>query len=95
MKRNSKAATHTGMPIRRPAPAISASFSPVAFWVALMRSAYFFWSRNFSASTGSRWPPISSKLSSSRKAAMRSRALIGMWWSHFGQTWRCWSTSGA
>ena len=48
-------------PCSLPCIAISASRSPVAFCAALMRSAYFFWSLNFSASVGPSSAPISSR----------------------------------
>lgn len=38
MKAKSKAAATSGLPLSVPRMAISASYSPLAFWLALMRS---------------------------------------------------------
>src|SRR5690606_28349582 len=74
--------------------AISASYSPVLFWLALMRSTYFFWSLNLSTSVGPRRAAISAVLPRSNSAARRARARIAMWCPHLGQTSRFSSSSG-
>jgi hypothetical protein len=94
MKAKSKAQATMGRRLSVPSIAISASRSPVAFCAALMRSTYFFWSLNLSTSTGPSAAPISTPLSLSRKAASRTRARIGMWKLHFGQTSKFSSSSG-
>ncbi|MCY1276430.1 hypothetical protein D9M70_250950 [compost metagenome] len=94
MKLNSKTQATTGRPSSLPLMAISASFSPVSLCAAVRRSLYFLLSRNFRRSTGSRSAPISSRPSGSRKISRRVRALMRMWWLHFGQTSSVFSSSG-
>ncbi len=94
MKAKSKDEATSGRPLSRPRMAINASYSPVFFWLALMRSPYFFWSLNFSTSVGPRRAAISVVLSTSNSDARRARARIAMWWPHFGQTSRFSSSSG-
>ena len=53
-----------------------ASFSPVFFWVEVMRSRYFLESRNFSGSVGSRLAHSSCAEPSSSSASSRIRALM-------------------
>ncbi|MNN22387.1 hypothetical protein D3C81_1357440 [compost metagenome] len=94
MKLNSKTQATTGRPCSLPLMAIRASFSPVSFWAATRRSLYFLLSRNLRRSTGSRSAPSSSRPSASRNMSRRARAPTRMWWSHFGQTSRVFSSSG-
>ncbi len=95
MKAKSNEAATSGCALSRPCIAISASYSPVLFCEILMRSLYFFWSLNFSASVGPRRAPISvGVVSGSNSEARRARARIAMWWPHFGQTSRFSSSSG-
>lgn len=42
MKAKSNAAATSGLPLSMPRMAIRASYSPLLFWLALMRSPYFF-----------------------------------------------------
>ena len=79
MKRNSKAATTTGWPFRRPFMTTKASSSPVAFFAAVRRSGYFLLSLNLRMSVGFTAAPISSRPSSSSSRLMRSRAPSGLW----------------
>ena len=53
-----------------------ASFWPTFFWVAVMRSRYFFESRNFSGSVGSMLAHCSCAEPSSSSASSRIRALM-------------------
>lgn len=59
--------------------AISASFSPVAFCDAMMRSRYFLVSRNFSGSLGSMLAQCSCAEPGSSNASRRRRASM-VWW---------------
>ena len=77
-----------------PSIAISASRSPLDFCAALIRSEYFFWSLNLSTSVGPSAAPSSRVESGSNSASSRTRARIGMWCPHFGQTSRFSSSSG-
>src|SRR5690606_19848948 len=84
MNAKSNAQATIGRPASAPSIATSASRSPLDFCAALIRSEYFFWSLNFSTSTGPRPAPISVPVPSSRNAASLARARIFMWWPHFG-----------
>ncbi len=78
MKAKSKAEATSGRPLSSPCMAISASYSPVFFCDALMRSLYFFWSLNLSRSVGPRRAAISVVLSASNSDARRARARMAM-----------------
>ena len=65
-----------------------ASFSPVAFCAAFIRSGYFFWSRNCSGSAIGSGTFTSVKTPPSNSAAKRSRGVIAMWWPQLVQTFR-------
>ncbi len=93
MNAKSKAAATIGRCSRLPSSTISASRSPVAFWLDLIRSTYFFWSLNFRTSVGPSSAPISVPVPGSRNDASRTRARTGMWKLHFGQTSRLSSSS--
>ncbi len=94
MYSNSNAVATIGFDFNVPLIAISASFSPVAFCAAAMRSRYFFESRNFKGSIGSSEAKSSSPLPSSMNAPRRARARIEWWCEHFGHTMRLRSSSG-
>ena len=76
MKPKSKATTSTGSSLMVPDIATMASFSPVFFCAAVMRSRYFLESRNFSGSFGDRPASCSWLLPSSRSDCRRLRAEI-------------------
>ncbi|MNZ85919.1 hypothetical protein D3C78_1047260 [compost metagenome] len=93
IKANSNEAATIGMPYSVPFITTSASFSPVAFCAATRRSLYFLESLNFRTSFGSSSLPSSTSLPSSSRVCRRIRAVMRMWWSHFGHTSRLRSSS--
>ena len=79
IKANSNEAATIGMPCKVPFMATKASFSPVSFCAAEMRSLYFLESLNFRISFGSSSLPNSTSLPASSSICNRERAVIRMW----------------
>ena len=88
MKEKSCAAAMIGVRPISPSATSIASFSPVDFCAARIRSGYFFWSRNCSGSTIGSGTLTSEKMPPSNSAVKRARGEIAMWWSQFEQTFR-------
>ena len=88
MKPKSCAAATMGVRPISPSATSIASFSPVAFWAALRRSGYFFWSRKCSGSGVGWGTSTSMKMPWSNSAVKRSRGENAMWWSQLVQTFR-------
>ena len=78
-KEKSCAAATIGVRPISPAATSMASFSPVFFCAAFMRSGYFFWSRNFSGSVTGSGTLTSVKTPPSNSASKRARGVIAIW----------------
>ena len=76
---NAKSCAAATMGVRSTSPSATsiASRSPVSFCAAFSRSGYFFWSRNWSGSATVSATFTSVKIPASKRAAKRSRGLIG------------------
>ena len=79
MKLKSCAAATMGVRPISPSATSIASFSPVAFCAAFIRSGYFFWSLNPSGSITGSGTRTSLKTPPSNSAVKRARGLIARW----------------